>query len=71
LVLTTKLNGCNLKAYPGGNIIILNIYAPKKSPNHYQLWVHLKEVLPKDLKWLLCENFNMMEDHLINQIHVD
>lgn len=47
---------------PRGDLTFLNIYAFNDSPNHYQQWDYLNEMLPRKCNWLIGDDFNMVED---------
>ncbi len=45
-----------------GPINILNIHTPNESAKGNKLWEYLKMKLPKDCRWIICGDFNMVED---------
>ena len=50
-----------LKGLPGGDLGILNLYAPNDSQGRIALWHELLEILPSDYRWLVSGDFNMLE----------
>ena len=51
-----------LQGLPGGDLGILNIYAPNESRARIVLWQELTLRLPTDYKWLVSGDFNMVEN---------
>ena len=49
------------KGVPGGDIGILNVYAPHKSPERCVLWLELIDNLPRNCKWIMIGNWNFVE----------
>ena len=50
-----------LKGIPGGDLGILNIYAPNDQHERKELWLSLQEILPKDIRWLVGGDFTMVK----------
>ena len=50
-----------LKGLPGGDLGILNIYAPNDSRERTLLWQELSARLPSDCRWIVSGDFNMVE----------
>jgi hypothetical protein len=56
----------------GRPISILNIHTPNESVEGSKLWEYLKMKLPKDCKWIICGDFNMVEGPILtNQLNVE
>jgi exonuclease III len=45
----------------GGDIAILNVYAPNSTAARCELWEELIETLPKDCRWLCAGDWNFVE----------
>jgi exonuclease III len=58
--------GCNLGQWirlsglPGGDLAILNIYAPHTPSDRMNLWCELISTLPSDCRWIVCGDWNMV-----------
>lgn len=50
-----------LSSIPGGDISILNVYAPNSSQSRRALWDELASVLPQDCRCILLGNWNVVE----------
>jgi hypothetical protein len=51
----------HLYGTPGGDVSILNVYAPTEVRARTALWEELSTSLPHDCKWILCGNWNVVE----------
>lgn len=50
-----------LKGLPGGDLGIVNLYAPNDSRERTLLWQELSATLPSDCRWIVSGDFNMVE----------
>jgi hypothetical protein len=50
-----------LSKIPGGDVAILNIYAPHTPLERIQLWQELIRLLPQGCRWIACGDWNMVE----------
>jgi exonuclease III len=53
-----------LKDLPGGNIGILNVYSPNDQNERKQFWNELSLTLPRQCRWIVGGDFNMVEEAL-------
>ena len=60
-ILCNRAFWIRLKGLPGGDLGILNLYAPNDSRDRITLWQELSTQLPSDCRWLVSGNFNMTE----------
>jgi hypothetical protein len=44
-----------------GDLGIINVYAPNGPINICNLWELMKEKIPRNCKWILCEDLNIVE----------
>lgn len=51
-----------LSSIPGGDISILNVYAPNSPSERRGLWDELATVLPQDCRWILAGDWNVVEN---------
>jgi len=51
-----------LQGTPAGDLSILNIYASTVVRERMELWAELLSTLPKDCKWILCGDWNFVEN---------
>ena len=50
-----------LKGLSGGDLGLLNIYAPNDSSDRIPLWDSVRESLPQSCCWIFGGDFNMVE----------
>jgi exonuclease III len=50
-----------LSGVPGGDIAILNVYAPNQAQARCELWAELIDTLPKDCRWVFIGDWNFVE----------
>lgn len=67
-LVTSTGQSCSCRAHwlrftgvPGGDISILNVYAPNSSSERQTLWNELASVLPQDCRWILTGDWNVVE----------
>lgn len=53
-----------LSGIPGGDISILNVYAPNTPNRRRALWDELAATLPQDCRWVLAGDWNVVEHAL-------
>jgi hypothetical protein len=61
------------QGFPGGDLAVLNIYAPNQPAACIQLWNDLVSCLPQSSRWIVCGDFNMVlnaQDNSNPQGHV-
>jgi len=51
-----------LSGFPGGEVGIINVYAPNDSQTRCQLWESMIRELPTNCRWILAGDFNMVEN---------
>jgi hypothetical protein len=51
-----------MKGYPGGDVGILNVYAPHTLAERIQLWQSIESSLPSGIRWILVGDWNMVLD---------
>ena len=54
----------------GGDLAILNVYAPIEMRARCVLWESLLETLPNNCRWLLCGNWNFVEQ-VVNKLNIN
>ncbi|KAG0605467.1 hypothetical protein M758_9G061900 [Ceratodon purpureus] len=60
-ILNNRAHWLILKGLPGGDIGLVNLYAPNDSPTRCLLWETLARDLPDTCRWMLLGDFNMVE----------
>lgn len=60
-VLVNRAQWVILRGIPGGDLGIINIYAPNDIVERCQLWETLIQELPTSCRWILAGDFNMVE----------
>lgn len=50
-----------LSGIPGGDVSILNVYAPNSPSERRILWDELASILPRDCRWVLGGDWNVVE----------
>lgn len=61
-ILRNRAFWIRLSGLPGGDLGILNIYAPNDPRERTTLWQELTTSLPTDCRWLASGDFNMVEN---------
>jgi exonuclease III len=59
---SNKAQVITLKGLPCGELGIINIYAPNNYVDKNILWELLLEKIPRNYSWIVCGDFNMVED---------
>jgi len=62
LVLNNKIQGLMLDGLLGGKVGILNSYTFNEVTKRCKLWDYLNDSLPRDYRWIMGNNFNMVEN---------
>ena len=60
-ILNNRAFWFRLKWLPGGDLGILNLYAPNDTRERTLLWQELSDRLPSDCRWIVSGDFNMLE----------
>jgi hypothetical protein len=59
---SNKAQVITLKGLPCGELGIINIYAPNNNVDKNILWELLLEKIPENYSWIVCGDFNTVED---------
>lgn len=51
-----------LSGLPGGDVGVLNLYAPNNPRERIAIWQELSTRLPADCRWIVSEDFNMRQN---------